>query len=179
MEYFANQKRQGKQPRTATIKTKVNAITRIFRIAFETKNYELYSGLVIFLGSHFEDDEFDNKLSEIEAKKFITFDIVLDKQKELQKQFELIKNKKTKQAYDLNQDLLLISLYSLIPPLRNEVKTLKFTSQSQNKEDWIYLRNDGNVILDLNEEKKRHNSIYFNLTNDSPELAKLLKESYE
>ena len=182
MEYFANQKRLGKNPRTATIKTKVNAITRIFRIAFDTKNYELYdkySGLVIFLGSHFEDDEFDNELSEIEAKKFITFDIVLDKQKELQKQFELIKNKKTKQAYDLNQDLLLISLYSLIPPLRNEVKTLKFTSQSQNKEDWIYLRSDGNVILDLNEEKKRHDAIYFNLTNDSPELAKLLKESYE
>ena len=80
--------------------------------------------MVIFLGSHFKDDEFDNELSEIEAKKFITFDIVLDKQKELEKQFELIKNKKSITGYDLNQDLLLVSLYSLIPHLRNEVITL-------------------------------------------------------
>ena len=51
-------------------------------------------------------------------KKFVFSDVVLEKQKELQKQFELIKIKKRVIAYDLNQDLLLVSLYSLIPPLR-------------------------------------------------------------
>ena len=33
--------------------------------------------------------------------------------------------------------------------------------------------------MDLNEIKKKHPSILFNLTNDAPELAKILKESYE
>ena len=167
--------------RVATLKGRFNAITRIFRIAFETKNYDLYekySAMVIFLGNFIDDDENENELSEIELKKFITFDIVLDKQKQLQDQFEAIDNKLTTRAYDLNQDLLLISLYSLIPPLRNEIKTLKFTKSSQKKEDWIYFRGD-DVILDLNEEKKRHDSIYFNLTDDAPELAKIIKESYE
>ncbi len=181
-EYYADQKEKGKEPRTATLKSRFNAITRIFRIAFDTKNYELYdkySTLVIFLGAHFEDDEFNNELNEIELKKFITFDVVLDKQKELEAKFELIQNKRTMTAYDLNQDLLLISLYSLIPPLRNEVKTLRFNKTLQRKDDWIVIRADGDVLMDLNEEKKRHDGITFNLTEESPQLAKILKESYE
>ena len=47
------------------------------------------------------------------------FNVVLEKQNELQKQLEFTKIKITI-AYDLNQDLLLVSLYSLIPPLRKE-----------------------------------------------------------
>ena len=167
--------------RIATLKGRFNAITRIIRIAFETKFYDLYekfSTCVIFLGQYFDDDEYNNELSEIELKKFITFDVVLDKQKELQKQFELIQNKKTQTAYDLNQDLLLISLYSLIPPLRNEVKTLKFNTTVQKTEDWIVIKPDGEVLMDLNEEKKRHDGILFNITDESPELAEILKESY-
>ena len=167
--------------RVATLKGRFNAVTRIFRIAFETKNYDLYekySSLVIFLNQYFDDDENENELSEIEKKKFITFDVVLDKQKQLQEQFEAIENKLTTRAYDLNQDLLLVSLYSLIPPLRNEIKSLKFTNTVQRKEDWIYFR-QGKVYLDLNEEKKRHYEIWFNLSDDAPELAKILKESYE
>jgi len=55
---------------------------------------------------------------------------------------------------------------------------LKFTTTVQRKEDWIYFR-QGEVYLDLNEEKKRHYEIWFNLSDDAPELAKILKESYE
>ena len=80
------------------------------------------------------------KASEEEMKKFVSFDIVLDKQKELKKQFELITNKQSTIAYDLNQDLLLISLYSLIPPLKTEPKTLKFTNSFQEKEDWVLIK---------------------------------------
>ena len=97
--------------RVATLKRRFNAVTRIFRIAFETKNYDLYekySSLVIFLNQYFDDDENENELSEIEKKKFITFDVVLDKQKQLQEQFGAIEIKLTTRAYDLNQDLLLI-----------------------------------------------------------------------
>ena len=165
----------------ATIKSRFNAITRIFRIAYETKNYPLYekySTLVIFLSQQFEADEFDNTLSWKELKKFVGFGEILNKQSELQKQFELIKNKNTRIAYDLNQDLLLVSLYSLIPPLRAEPLTLKFTTQTQRKEDWIVIKPDM-VQMDLNEIKKKHDAILFNLTDDAPELAKILRESYE
>ncbi len=45
-----------------TIKSRIKTITRLFRIAYETKNYELYekySSLVLFLTREFEDDEFE------------------------------------------------------------------------------------------------------------------------
>jgi hypothetical protein len=134
--------------------------------------------LVLFLSQEFEDNEFDNELSEEELKKFVTFDVVLTKQKELQKQFELIKNKNSRIAYDLNQDLVLISLYSLIPPLRQEVMTLKFSKKLERKDDWVVIKSD-DVIMDLNEVKKKHPAIMFHLAKDAPELAKILRESYD
>ena len=177
LEYYGNKEKTS----LTTIKSRFNAITRIFRIAYETKNYELYvkySSLVIFLSRQFEADEFDNELSEEELKKFVTFDVVLNKQKELQKQFELIKNKNSVIGYDLNQDLLLISLYSLIPPLRQEIMTLKFSKKLERKDNWIVIKPD-DIIMDLNEIKKKHNAIMFHLQKDAPELAKILRESYE
>ena len=178
LDYYA---KQDKPPSTATIKSKVNGLNRIIRIAYNTKSYELYQKyqlLNVFLSKFFEDDEHNNELNEFEFKKFVSFGVILDKQKELETQFKLIKNKKSVVAYDLNQDLLFISLYSLIPPLRNEIKSLKFSNSVQRKGDWIVIRPDGEVLLDLNEEKKRHDGITFNLTEESPELANILKESY-
>ncbi len=111
-------------------------------------------------------------------KKFVTFDVVLNKQKELQKQFELIRNKKSLIDYDLNQDLLLVSLYSLIPPLRQENMTLKFSKTLERKDNWMVIKSD-DVIIDLNEIKKKHDAITFYLKKDAPELAQILRESYE
>jgi hypothetical protein len=171
-----------KKPSIATIKSRFNAITRIFRIAYQTKNYDLYekySGLVIFLGQHFELDEFKNELSELELQKFVHFDKVFEIQQKLQKQFEKTLNKQTRIAYDLNQQMLLVSLYSLIPPLRNEIKTLRFATSAKSTGDWIIIKPDGFVIMDLNEEKKRHELIIFELSKEAPELARLVKESYD
>ena len=50
--------------------------------------YIKYFSLVVFLTTKFEEEEFDNVLSEEEMKKFVHFDVVLDKQKALEKQFE-------------------------------------------------------------------------------------------
>lgn len=178
LRYYAS---KPTKPSLATIKSRFNAITRIFRIAYDTKNYPLYdkySALVLFLSNQFEADEHNNELSELELKKFVPFNIVLDKQNELQKQFQAMQNKNTIKAYDLNQNLILISLYSLIPPLRREIFGLKFSNTTKKSDDWIVIKPD-EVLMDLNEEKKRHDAILFNLTNDAPELAKILKESYE
>ena len=165
----------------ATLKSKFNAITRILRLAFKSKTPDLYSKfsyIVFDLGIHFEDDEHNNELSPEEEKKFVSWDVILARQQQLQRQFYSIQNKHTKPAYDLNNDLLLLSLYSLIPPLRNEVKHLKFTHSNKTDYDYIWLDNDGEVLLDLNLNKKRHDPIVFSLTKDAPELAKLITDSY-
>lgn len=164
-----------------TIKSRFNAIARIFRIAFGGKSYVLYeklSAMIIFIGEYFSSNDKNNKLSENEQKKYLSWSFILQKQMQLQIMWNDTVNKKTQQAFDLNNDLLLISLYTLIPPLRNEVKHLQFTKNSERKGDYIYFR-AGEVLLDLNEIKKRHDPIMFNLTEQSANLANLLKESYE
>ena len=134
---------------------------------------------MLLLRYHFDSGEFNNELSEIEKKKFVDFNDVLKIQKEMEDKFNSMPNKQTKEAFDYNNDLLLLSLYSLIPTLRNEIKHLEFTSQGgKTKGDWI-LFTDDEVYLDLNEKKKRHEAIQFNLSKDSPHLARLLVQSFE
>ena len=181
LEFYAKKKEiERKNPSIATIKSRFNAITRIFRIAYETKAYELYtkcSSLVMFLGRHHEDNEFNNELNEIEARKYVSFEVVLQKQNELQKSFESRLNKFNTMSYDFHQDMLLVSLYSLIPPLRNEIKTLQFTNEVQKEGNWIVFKNN-TVLMDLNEEKKKHDAILFNLSEDAPILAHILQQSW-
>lgn len=165
----------------ATIKSKFNAITRILRIAFETKAYPLYekySCLVLFLRYYFEGGDWDNKLSAFEEKKYIDFKDVLDIQIKLRNQYYSLSSPYSTKAYDLNNDLLLLSLYCLIPPLRNEIKHLKFTTTSKTTGDWILFIDD-EIYLDLNEEKKRHDAIQFNISQDSPDLARIIYDSYK
>ncbi len=158
-----------------TLKSKFNGISTIIRLLYKGKSadsYEKFSRKVSDLGHYFEDDEFDNKLSPEEFRKFIQWDDVLAKQKSLENLFNSIQNKQTKTAYDMNNDLLLLSLYSLIPPLRNEVKHLNFTHSKNLKDDgdYTWFTTDGRVFIDLNLEKKRHDRIQFNLTKDAPNI---------
>jgi hypothetical protein len=72
----------------ATLKSKFNAITRIIRLAYKSKTPDLYrnfSQIVLDLGHYFDMDEAKNELSPDEAKKFITWEVVMAKQKELEK----------------------------------------------------------------------------------------------
>ena len=69
------------------------------KIAYKTKKYylyEKYSALVIFLGTQFESDEFNNELSHYEQKKFIDWENVLWKQKQLENIFNSLPDKKRK-----------------------------------------------------------------------------------
>ena len=87
------------QSSIATLKTKFNAITRIIRLSYKSKSpdlYEKFSRIVNDLGHYFEDDEFDNELSPEEWKKFIKWEVVMEKQKQLENQFYSIQNKKLK-----------------------------------------------------------------------------------
>ena len=178
LQYYANKD----APKVSTIKTRFNAITRIFRIAFQTKKYQLYekySAIVIFLGMHFDLDEHNNELSDLEKTKFAPFNEILDIRSKLEQQFAMMKDLLTVKAYDHNQDLLLASLYSLIPPLRGEIKGLKFTTTAHTSGDWLVMKPDGDVLMDLNEVKKRHSEITFNINKEAPDLARIIKQSYD
>ena len=172
-----------------TIKSKLNAICRIIRIGLKTKNdytYQKYAYLVASIGLQQEDVDDTNRLSELEVKKFVPFEFILMKQLELEQKFNSLSKQQqsTPQAYKLNQDLLLVSLYCLIPPLRDEVKVLKFTDKNQDKGDWVWFKTNGDTSLLLNEDKTKHEAVEFNLTRDDPfdltdhKIVDILKQSY-
>ena len=62
----------------------------------------------------------------------------------------------------MNQDLLIISLYSLIPIMRDELKLLEFTNTKQKEGDFIYFNSTNNIILNLNNTKKKHDGMDIN-----------------
>ena len=53
---------------------------------------------------------------------------------------------------------------------------VRFNNTIQEKGDWIIIKPE-NVYMDLNEVKKKHTATIFDLTNDAPQLATILKES--
>ena len=163
-----------------TLKGYIDTLLRIMNISFSNpkKNplYIKYATLSKSLGVQQEKLDDDNTLNENESTRFIEWDVVLKKQKELYDTFNKIDNKNTKQAYDINLDLILLSLYTLIPVLRREPLTLEFNENTgdKSKDYIIFKRNE--VILDLNLNKKRHDPIQFTLEG---ELASILKQSYK
>jgi len=113
----------------------------------------------------------------------MTWDTVLKVQKEMETQFETM-DKSTKDAYNFNNDLLLLSMYCLIPPLRNEIKQLEITQCSKdNDKNYVYMNKSfKTVVLKLTTTKKGHPEVHFDLLEGrykSPHLAQLLKESYQ
>lgn len=167
-----------KKNRITTIKTNLNAITRIFGIAYNKQHplYNKYASLVRSISDYVNTDEGDNKLNENEEGRYIDWNYVLRERNILEDKFNNIKNKNTKDAYDINQDLILLSLYSLIAPLRNEPKTLKFTTKEEDKGDFVYFMENGETVLELNEIKKKHPYIRIPV---GEHLSRLLKESYQ
>ena len=176
LEYFYQQPKWS----VATLKSRINAIIRIYRLAYGGKSYLVYkllSLIIMFLGQEQDLLEGENKLSALEETKFLEFNKILGVRQNLENSFNGLQNKLNIRAYDRNQDLILLSLYVLRPPLRNEIKELKFTSKNETEGDWIYIKDD-KVELILNEEKKKHDAITFDIVKENKHLAELLKESY-
>ena len=162
-----------------TLKGYVVRLMRVLVIALKTKNtpvYIKYASLMkdmIATGLLIDDK---NELNELEKGRFVDFRYIMDKQKELNMQFNAIENKQTKKAYDLNLDLVLVSLYTLTPPLRREPMNLKFRENKDTIEhDFVHIRRK-DVKLELNLDKKRHDPIVIDC---NQELADILRQSYE
>ena len=163
-----------------SIESELVAIMRVMFLALGTKQHPLYIKMQTILQEMRGNTlraEGENTLNEAERKRggLIPWESVLERQNQLEERFDRIANKDSQEGYILNQDLLLLSLYCLIPPLRNEVKVLEFTTSKQDAGNWIYMKDDGSVTLDLIEKKKKHNSVELKLPD---ELQNILLESY-
>lgn len=163
-----------------TFKSYIDTLLRIMAVSFiNPKNnpiYIKYATLSKSLGNQQEKLDDDNVLNENEATRYIDWQIVLKKQKDLYDIFNKIENKNTKEAYNINLDLILISLYTLIPVLRREIFNLEFNSNDGDKsKDYVLFKRD-EVKLDLNLNKKRHDPITFELEG---ELKSILQQSYQ
>ena len=175
------------EPSISTLESRFNSILRIMRIAYKTKQlplYQLFSTIVFQLHGKVTRNEGKNKLNKYELKKYIHWQDVMKVHSMLEKDFNALKNKKTREAYDLHNELLLLSIYCLIPPLRNEVKHLEFTRSSKDKKiDYVYIsRNDKEIVLKFHKIKKQHRPVFFNITKwryKNPHLIRIIKESFE
>jgi len=96
----------------STIKSAITAIMRIIYLATGNKSnhlYRKYKTIQDDTGAKIVSNEGDNKLNSNEETRFIDWNNVLVEQKAIQDKFDAISNKKSVVAYDINQDLLLIS----------------------------------------------------------------------
>ena len=116
--------------------------------------------------------EGENKLDDKEQTNFISYEDLLKLQQSLYKSWEqkyeeqrIVKNKDPKIRL-LNIRALLLSYYSLFPPLRLEPMTFKIVkSETEAKEhdNAIYIKNKANIWIYLNTVKKMHKPIRFNI----------------
>lgn len=185
LEIFEYISKNGKRP--SMYETDLYAIMRVVEEALDT-NHILYlkiNAILKLIKADIRVEEGKNQLNRTELAKggLIKWQTVLAKQEELEDKFEALGNKQTKGAFMLNQDLVLLSLYCLIPPLRGEIKTLKFADNPQQDYlDRLTSRNsdivliEGNTYsLEFNTVKKRHGNIKFDLPQH---LQNILKQSY-
>lgn len=158
---------------------RIVSFLRILYIALDgnkNEDYNFYSNILKHLALKIQDDNDKQELNKQEQETFVDFEIVLNKQKELLEKFN---NNKT---YRNNQDLLLISIYSLIPPNRKEITELIYITHHDDNDkvnDFIYIDKDNNdVKFILNKIKKRHQSIVIDITKENKDLADMIIESF-
>jgi hypothetical protein len=167
-----------KDLRLTTLKGHINAIIRMFTLQYKSTYplREKYYRIIIDIGEMVNKSEGDNVLNPIEQGRFVEWDNVVQERIKLENIYNSYKNKNSKEAYSKNQDLILLSLYSLIPPLRNEVKNLYFQDNDKRTDiDYVYFKDENTGFLELNLEKKRHKYIRLPLPD---RLFKILKDSF-
>lgn len=164
----------------STIKSNINILMRIMFISYGKKPviYAKYGMLMKALGEKQIAEDNNNSLNKNEEKRYIDFKTVLKEQARLNKEFNDITDKNTKEAYNLNLNLVLLSLYSLNAPLRKELMALTFNEDPYDDKttDYILFKSTGETILSLHKDKKRHGEIDIILNDD---LSNILKQSYK
>lgn len=177
LEYYLKNKL-----RLTTFKIRLSAILRILYLMFNNKNLLLYKNISKVQDniSHFINiKEGNNIRDELEEDRHLDFSLILKRRNDIEETFKNLHDKFSKTAYDINQDLILLSLYSLIPPERCELFHLifKLNISLDENDDYILIQNN-KCILKLNKIKKNHSSITINIFDECLKLNDLLIESY-
>lgn len=167
----------------STLEAEISAMMRIIYLSVNRNNNHVllikYQTILHELKADIRYEEGFNKLNEAEEARggVIPWETVLDRQKQLKAEFEAISKKNTQEAYSVNLDYLLLSLYTLIPPLRGEIKSLEFTDREKDNGNYLWFK-DGDIVLDLAGWKKRHEPVQFDLPNDLKEIIRESRRLY-
>lgn len=173
----------------STMKNYIIAMMFIIKLYHGGKDndvYKTYQAVIEDIKKNITSIENKNKLNKSELKKggVIPFQLLLDKQKELQDDFDLdfkFNNFNNINSYKTNQDLLLISLYTLMPPVRNEIKDLLFTNTFPHHDDnnnYIVILNDNSIHIYYGSIKKKHDVLIIHDNEINENLKKIIKQSY-
>lgn len=187
MLYVVLHNGQTKKHAHQTIKNNIKFAMRLLYIAYnkDIKSnkppiYIVFQRLMTALGDKISLQEDTNTRSALEKQRHVDWGKVLKKQQQISVVYGEIANKNTQRAYEVSQDLLLISLYSLTPPLRREGFELEFGDHQPyaliKTIDYVYFNPGGFAVIVLNKDKKRHGRTSINL---SPELTSILSQSYQ
>lgn len=159
-----------------TLKGNINTILRIIKLGYSNTHpvYEKYWTLLQNLSKKITENEGQNKLNEIEEKTFLDWEIILKERNEMIRIWNNTSDRNNKSTFQLNQDILLVGMYTYLAPLRNEVKTLTIETVKKPTGDFIWNKED--MILVLNEIKKKHKRIELDIPK---EFQNILKESFK
>ena len=160
-----------------TLRKDLNLLLKFLKIAVgeRAEIVNKYKVINITLSKIYEYNQKSNKLTKIEETKFINYDELLkirqllyDDWEDTYEQAPLTKYKNP-QLRIKNIKSLLLSLYLLFPPLRLEgfkLKVIKKEDEYKNNEASILIKDNNNIIIYLNEIKKGHKPIIYNLNDD-------------
>lgn len=173
----------------ATLRLYIMAMMCIIRIYYGNKDnkiYKKYQNIIADIKEKILSIEGQNRLNCSEEKKggLIPFQLLLNKQKLLYDEFNLLVSKNdydNAKAYKINQDLLLISLYTLMPPVRNEIKDLLFTLKVPDDNDtnnYIVIINNHTINLYYGGIKKKHDRLIINDNEINKTLKNIIIQSY-
>ena len=160
-----------------SLRKDVNLLMKILKLVVGERSeiVNKYKVININLSKIYEFGQKTNKLSKLEATKFINYEDLLKLRDDLYNDWEndfentgLNKYKNNKLRIK-NIKSLLLSFYLLFPPLRLEgfkLKVIKDEKDYKNNEASIFIKDKNNIIIYLNELKKDHKVIKYNLNDD-------------
>lgn len=158
----------------ASLMKRLNSYVRLLYISFDNRNDMIshYLNIIYHIQMKLLEENEEQTLNKQEKGSFIDFNLVLNMREALEQIFNVSRD------FRDNQDLLLVSCYSLIPPNRAEIIDLIYISDLNDNDlvnDFVYVKGD-QVQFILNREKKKHKPLTITIEGH---LNYLIKESFE
>lgn len=158
----------------ATFVKRLNSYVRLLYIYFDVRNDMIshYLNMINEIQMKLLEENEEQSLNKQERESFVDFNLVLNLREALEQIFN------QNREFRDNQDLLLVSCYSLIPPNRAEIIDLIYISDLNDNDlvnDFVYVKGN-EVKFILNKEKKKHKGITIDIEGH---LNYLIRESFE